>query len=169
MSALYLKGLKQGDIQMTANGLVTAGLFFFLSQAKPLTKISSNRPPKSVFSLSIVLSIVGQFVVHLVSLFAMLQLCEKYSQKEEDSVIISSDGRFQPNIVNSAFFLLNAVIQINNFVVNYRGAPFTQSIFENTILWRTVQFLYALVALATSGDQLDPIPFPFPFSFPFPR
>jgi manganese-transporting P-type ATPase len=33
MSALYLRGLKQGDMQMTCSGLITAGLFFFLSQA----------------------------------------------------------------------------------------------------------------------------------------
>ena len=32
MSALYLRGLKQGDMQMTFSGLITAGLFFFLSQ-----------------------------------------------------------------------------------------------------------------------------------------
>jgi cation-transporting ATPase 13A1 len=32
MSALYLRGLKQGDTQMTATGLVIAALFFFLSQ-----------------------------------------------------------------------------------------------------------------------------------------
>ena len=32
MSALYLRGLKQGDTQMTASGLVVAALFFLLSQ-----------------------------------------------------------------------------------------------------------------------------------------
>jgi cation-transporting ATPase 13A1 len=35
MSALYLRGLKQGDTQMTATGLVIAALFFFLSQVSP--------------------------------------------------------------------------------------------------------------------------------------
>jgi hypothetical protein len=34
MSALYLRGLKQGDTQMTATGLVIAALFFFLSQVR---------------------------------------------------------------------------------------------------------------------------------------
>ena len=34
MSALYLRGLKQGDMQMTSSGLITAGLFFFLSQVR---------------------------------------------------------------------------------------------------------------------------------------
>ena len=128
MSALYLRGLKQGDIQMTANGLVTAALFFFLSQAKPLTKISSARPSKSVFSLAVIASIIGQFFVHLICLFCVLQLCANYSVKEDDAVITSADSRFQPNLVNSAIFLLSAVMQINNFVVNYRGSPFTQGV-----------------------------------------
>ena len=39
MSALYLRGLKQGDMQMTSSGLITAGLFFFLSQVCNLTSI----------------------------------------------------------------------------------------------------------------------------------
>ena len=34
MSALYLRGLKQGDMQMTFSGLITASLFFFLSQVR---------------------------------------------------------------------------------------------------------------------------------------
>ena len=42
MTALYLRGLKQGDFQMTANGIVTAGLFFFLSLAKPVGRIAAT-------------------------------------------------------------------------------------------------------------------------------
>ena len=166
MSALYLKGLKQGDIQMTASGLVTAALFFFLSQAKPLLRISEKRPAKSVFSKAVIMSIVGQFFVHLMSLLCALKLCEVYSPVQEDSVLLSPDGRFQPNLVNSAVFLLSSVIQINNFVVNYRGAPFTQNIQDNTTLWRSVQVLYGAVAVAASGileplnDLLQLAPFP---------
>ena len=76
MTALYLRGLKQGDLQMTANGLVTAGLFFFLSLSKPMSRIASSRPPSSVFALSASLSILGQFLVHLLCLVYTLQLCE---------------------------------------------------------------------------------------------
>jgi cation-transporting ATPase 13A1 len=66
MSALYLRGLKQGDYQMTAAGLVTAGLFFFLSQAKPMPQLSARPPPHSVFAPSVMASIIGQFAVHMV-------------------------------------------------------------------------------------------------------
>ncbi len=154
MSALYLRGLKQGDTQMTASGLIVAALFFFLSQAKPLQTISPVKPPSSVFAASVALSILGQFAVHLASLVAVLRLCEAHISATDFS--LSPDGKFQPNVVNSAVFLLSALMQINNFVVNYRGHPYTQSITENLTLWRSIQALYG-VLLVVAGGQLEPL------------
>lgn len=166
MSALYLRGLKQGDTQMTATGLVIAALFFFLSQAKPVPGIAAQRPTSSIFAKAVVLSLLGQFIVHFASLLAVLYICEKYVAADDFS--LSADGKFQPNVVNSAVFLLSALMQVNNFVVNYRGHPFTQSIFENVYLWRSVQVLYGLL-LIVAGGQLEPLndllqmaPFPSP-------
>jgi cation-transporting ATPase 13A1 len=154
MSALYLRGLKQGDVQMTASGVVTAGLFFFLSQAKPMVQLSPQRPPSSVFRASVAASIAGQFTVHLLSLIATLALCERHMAADDHTM--TADGKFQPNVVNSAVYLLSAVMQVNNFVVNYRGHPFTQSIQENTLLWRSVQGIYASL-LIVAGGQLPPL------------
>lgn len=166
MSALYLRGLKQGDTQMTATGLVIAALFFFLSQAKPVPGIAAQRPTSSIFAKSVVFSLLGQFIVHFASLLAVLYICEQYVAADDFS--LSADGKFQPNVVNSAVFLLSALMQVNNFVVNYRGHPFTQSIFENIYLWRSVQVLYG-VLLVVAGGQLEPLndllqmaPFPSP-------
>jgi len=154
MSALYLRGLKQGDMQMTASGLITAGLFFFLSQAKPLPQIAAAKPPSSVFCPSVAISVAGQFAVHLACLVATLALCERYVTPEDPTM--SADGKFQPNTVNSAVFMLSSVMQVNNFVVNYRGHPFTQSIQENTPLWRSVQAIYAAL-LIVAGGQVEPL------------
>lgn len=166
MSALYLRGLKQGDTQMTASGLIIAGLFFFLSQAKPLANISPQKPCSSIFALPVGLSILGQFIVHFVSLIAVLTLCQRHVTADDFSV--SPDGKFQPNVVNSAVFVLSAMMQINNFVVNYRGHPYTESITENLTLWRSIQVLYG-VLLVVCGGQLEPLndllqlaPFPSP-------
>lgn len=166
MSALYLRGLKQGDTQMTATGLVIAALFFFLSQAKPVPGISTQRPVSSIFAKAVLLSLLGQFLVHFASLLAVLYICEQYVAVDDFS--LSADGKFQPNVVNSAVFLLSALMQVNNFVVNYRGHPFTQSIFENIYLWRSVQVLYGLLVVV-AGGQLEPLndllqmaPFPSP-------
>jgi cation-transporting ATPase 13A1 len=156
MSALYLKGLKQGDMQMTSCGLVTAGLFLFLSQAKPLHNISSMKPPISVFSKSVVLSVFGQFITHLACLIVTLTLCEKYMVDKSDDPSMGADGKFQPNIINSAIFLLSSTMQINNFVVNYRGHPFTQSIQENTYLYRSIIGVYVSL-LILCGGQFEPL------------
>lgn len=39
----------QGDLQMTALGLAVAALFFFVSRAEPLEKLSAERPPSRIF------------------------------------------------------------------------------------------------------------------------
>lgn len=168
MSALYLRGLKQGDRQMTAVGLVVAGLFFLLSQAKPVVALSAHRPPSSVFAPSVCLSIAGQFVVHLSSLLAVLALCEHHQGLlgHKDGPVQVVDGPFQPNLVNSAVFLLSALLQLNNFVVNYRGEPFTIGLFQHLPFLRAVQVLYATLLLAVGGgleplnDLLQLAPFP---------
>jgi len=154
MSALYLRGLKQGDIQMTATGLITAALFFFLSQAKPLIPISSLKPPGSIFHRQVVVSLAGQFAVHFLSLMGTLSLCEQYISSDDPT--LASDGKFQPNVINSAVFLLSSSMQVNNFVVNYRGHPFTQSIQDNFALYRSVQVIYASL-LIVAGGQLAPL------------
>ena len=61
---------------------------------------------------------------------------------------------------------MNESFQVNNFVVNYRGDPFTQSLLENIPLLRTVQGLYGCLLLAVGGgleplnDLLQLAPFP---------
>lgn len=154
MSALYLQGLKQGDTQMTASGLVSAALFFFLSQAKPLGKLASTKPPSSAFAASILSSIAGQFLTHFGSLLAILHLSKQHISPDDST--LAMDGKFQPNVVNSAMFLLTVVMQINNFVINYRGHPFTQSIQDNAALWRSVQVIY-VVLLIVAGGQFEPL------------
>ena len=139
---------------MTASGLVSAGLFFFLSQAKPMMKLDPAKPPSSAFAASIVASITGQFVVHFASLLAVLHLCKQHISPDDST--LTMDGKFQPNVINSSMFLLSVVMQINNFVINYRGHPFTQSIQDNSYLWRSVQGIYvALLVLA--GGQFEPL------------
>ena len=48
LGKLHMYGVKQGDRQLTAPGLLVAGLFFFVSRARPLDKLSPQRPTSSV-------------------------------------------------------------------------------------------------------------------------
>lgn len=151
MSSLYLQGLKQGDTQMTAAGIATAGLFFFISRAKTLPKLSPEKPPHSVFAPSVITSIIGQFIVHFGSLIAVLQLCAAYSDPHLHSTRPIPDSRFRPSLINSAVYLLASMIQVNNFVVNYRGHPFTESIWDNSPLRWSLLFVYGIIAVLVSG------------------
>jgi cation-transporting ATPase 13A1 len=154
MSALYLRGLKQGDMQMTVNGLLSAGLFFFLSQAKPLQNISEKRPSNSVFCTAVIMSICGQFIVHFISLLATLEL--SYNHSSGSQLHVSTDGKFHPDLINTSTYILCTLMQVNNFVVNYRGEPFTQSVQDNQLLWRSVQVIYVII-LVLAGGQLEPL------------
>ena len=56
-------------------------------------------------------SVAGQFIVHLSCLVATLALCGQYMTEEDPT--LSADGKFQPNVVNSAVFMLSAVMQVH--------------------------------------------------------
>ena len=75
-----------------------------------MQNLSSSKPPSSVFCRSVVVSVAGQFIAHLSCLIATLMLCEQHMTAEDPTM--SADGKFQPNIVNSAVFMLSAVMQV---------------------------------------------------------
>ncbi|KAH8098383.1 calcium-transporting ATPase [Aureococcus anophagefferens] len=95
LSSLYLHGVKQGDSQMTCVGLLTAGLFFLCSRAKPLETLSAARPPLRVFSPRPAASIAAQFAVHLFALvkalntFAANYTGEPFMESLRDHVALS--------------------------------------------------------------------------------
>jgi cation-transporting ATPase 13A1 len=155
MSSLYIKGLKQGDTQMTCSGLVVATLFFFLSQAKPLLTISESRPPSSVFNPAVTLSILGQFLTHLACMWATMHLCETYAHPD-DAMRSLPDGKFTPNLVNTAMFVLSNQMQVNNFWINYRGHPYMEELRQNTYFWMLLQGVYVALLIVVGG-QFEPL------------
>jgi magnesium-transporting ATPase (P-type) len=52
-------------MQATFQGFLSAGLFFFVANAKPRKTLSSARPHQSVFSPYVMLSLLGQFAVQI--------------------------------------------------------------------------------------------------------
>lgn len=59
-----LQGIKLGDLQMTLMAFMSAGLFFVISNAKPMAALSPQRPHPSIFCAYTFLSILGQFAMH---------------------------------------------------------------------------------------------------------
>jgi manganese-transporting P-type ATPase len=169
MSSLYLQGLKHGDMQMTITGMATAGLFYLISTAKPLPTLSELKPPESVFNLSVMLSIFGQFAVHLACLLLVLYLCHGHFGMAPPVLDVDyplADSQFRPSLVNSAVYLLYTTFQVNNFFVNFRGPPFTENIWSSKLLSCSFLLVYVFVFLLVSAaveplnDSLQLVPFP---------
>ncbi|KAL6610003.1 hypothetical protein ACP70R_039972 [Stipagrostis hirtigluma subsp. patula] len=127
LSVMYLDGVKLGDVQATISGVFTAAFFLFISHARPLQTLSAERPHPNIFCGYVLLSILGQFAMHLFFLITAVNEASKYMPEE----CIEPDSDFHPNLVNTVSYMVNMMIQVATFAVNYMGHPFNQSISEN--------------------------------------
>lgn len=144
LSILALKGVKYSDYQSTYMGFVVAFYFLMLSKAEPLKKLNQNRPPYTIFSISSIISIIGQSVTHLISLYLILVLTHEYDAIKELESLKSLDDPFEPTLINTVMFIFSIVIQTTNFVANYQGEPFMQSMLNNKWMVRLSGFIVGL-------------------------
>ena len=164
LSTLHIAGAKQGDQQLTVVGLAVATLFFFVTKGRPLKKLSYQRPPSSVLCKQVLLSITIQFCIHFVSIMLVTALSKSYLDPYDPSLI--PDGQFNPNILNTATFLITGVTMVNTFLVNYRGYPFVEDLRNNKLLHQslkicyTVLFVCALEIFPPLNDLLQLAPLP---------
>ncbi|KAI9982951.1 hypothetical protein PInf_006802 [Phytophthora infestans] len=154
LSSLFIHGVKNGDQQLTISGLSIAMFFLFLSRAKPARKLSHQRPPSGVFCMSVMVSIFGQFVIHLAFLAAALHVAQPFIEPGDPGM--HPDGNFTPNVVNSIMFLMASIMQVNTFVANYRGQPFMEGFWENKLFCRSALVNYAVLA-AIIAEVFTPI------------
>jgi magnesium-transporting ATPase (P-type) len=54
-----------GAVQATCQALLSAGLFFFVANAKPRTVLSKERPHQSVFCIYSMTSLIIQFILQI--------------------------------------------------------------------------------------------------------
>lgn len=67
------QGVKVGDLQATAQGFLSAYMFFVISNGKPLERLSEERPHPTIFCAYVFLSVTGQFALHMGFLIYMYQ------------------------------------------------------------------------------------------------
>ena len=60
------------------------------------------------------------------------------------------DTDFEPNLVNTVCFLVNFIVQLTTFGVNYQGHPFNASIAQNLPLGNTLRWGALLFVLLTT-------------------
>merc|ERR1719296_556865 len=163
LSVLYLDGVKYGDTQMTAMGMLGSISYMSVSRAKPLEKLSSVKPLTSIFHPSLFISLLGQFAVHLVT---MIWATNTAKQFLEDDYKVDLDGEFKPGILNSVVFLVSNVQQVTVFVVNLQGRPFMTGLTENRpLLWSLLAtfiltFMFASESVPGLNKYFQLVPFP---------
>jgi cation-transporting ATPase 13A1 len=79
LSVLYLHGVKTGDTQATAAGMVLTVFFMCISWAKPLKRLAPEQPRTSVFNAPLLISVFGQFLIHLTTLVVAGYLCAPFA------------------------------------------------------------------------------------------
>eukprot|EP00879_Flechtneria_rotunda_P011646 GHRR01012166.1.p1 GENE.GHRR01012166.1~~GHRR01012166.1.p1 ORF type:complete len:806 (+),score=277.48 GHRR01012166.1:722-3139(+) len=147
LSVMYLEGVKLSDSQATLSGLLTAGMFYFISNAKPLGKLSAARPHPSIFCIYFFASLLGQFAVQLGFLIFMYRTALAVMPQDERQ---ESDAEFKPNLVNSVCYLVEQIVQLTTFAVNYVGHPFNTGLGENQGMLRSLRYSGCFLALLVS-------------------
>jgi len=127
LSVLYLDGVKLGDTQATVSGMLIAACFLFVSRSKPLEKLSKERPEGNIFTPYMMVSILGQFAIHLFCLISVMNLCEEHGTGEKSSPYAT----FKPNLINTGVYLISVSMQLATFAINVKGPPFMQGLHEN--------------------------------------
>ncbi|KAK6542921.1 hypothetical protein TWF694_006859 [Orbilia ellipsospora] len=132
LSVLYLDGIKFGDGQVTISGMMMSVCFLSISRAKPVEKLSRERPQPNIFNTYIIGSVLGQFAVHIVSLIYISNYVKAIEPHERPKDL---EKEFQPSLLNSAIYLISLIQQISTFAINYQGRPFRESIRENRAMY----------------------------------
>ncbi|KAJ3573618.1 hypothetical protein NP233_g2332 [Leucocoprinus birnbaumii] len=131
LSVQYLDGIKFGDYQVTITGMLMSVCFLCISRAKPVEKLSRERPLGNIFNFYVLLSVLLQFALHIVSLVYITDLTRSYEERGP----IDLEAKFEPNLLNTAIYLLGLSQQVSTFAINFQGRPFREGIRENSALW----------------------------------
>eukprot|EP01099_Mayorella_cantabrigiensis_P006993 TRINITY_DN603_c0_g6_i1.p1 TRINITY_DN603_c0_g6~~TRINITY_DN603_c0_g6_i1.p1 ORF type:complete len:346 (-),score=78.55 TRINITY_DN603_c0_g6_i1:121-1059(-) len=162
LSVLYLDGVRLGDTQATLTGMLIATCFLFISRSRPLEKVSSKRPVSRVFCPYMIISILGQFAIHLSFIIYIVGLCQKNSPPK----VVDLEADFEPSLLNTGVFLISCCMQISTFAINYRGHPFMEGLTDNKSLMfsligaTAVTFIGAFQISLTFNHFFELYPFP---------
>lgn len=131
LSVQYLDGIKFGDYQVTITGMMMSVCFLCISRAKPVEKLSRERPLSNIFNFYVLLSVLLQFALHIGTMVYITDLAHALEERGP----IDLEAKFEANLLNTAVFLLGLSQQVSTFAINYQGRPFREGIRENPALY----------------------------------
>ncbi|EGB05969.1 hypothetical protein AURANDRAFT_38218 [Aureococcus anophagefferens] len=143
LAALSLEGARSSERQMMASGwlLVVASLAF--SYTSPIQEMAPQRPLGSLFHPSIVVSVAGQGLIHVLCMRMAVKLS---TERMGDAALKAVDDLtawftsmwstpFLPNLLNTAVFLVETSQMVAVLLVNYKGRPWMKGLLENHALF----------------------------------
>ena len=138
--------------QATLQGLLLAGCFLFISRSKPLDKLSKARPHANIFNSYTILTVLLQFSVHL---YTIVRLVAKCHEVEPRSTGVDLEAEFAPSLLNSIVYIVSVTLQLNTFVINYRGHPYMEALRDNKPLCYSAMGTAVFMIILTFGILPD--------------
>ncbi|KAJ2542431.1 putative cation-transporting ATPase 1, partial [Coemansia sp. RSA 1933] len=132
LSVLHLEGIKSGDWQATISGALISVCFLCISKSTPLEKLSKERPQPHILTVYMLLTVLGQFAVHV----AAMVFVTREVRKHESPTEFQFDSSFEPTLLNTAMYLVQLMQQVSTFAVNYQGHPFREALKDNRFMYR---------------------------------
>eukprot|EP00808_Paulinella_micropora_P012340 g13561.t1 len=177
LSALYLDGVRSSEPQMIASGMLLTVASVAASYATPVKELSHLRPITSVFHPSIILSIMGQLIIHLSCMVYAISMVKAATPDAEDerfvarSVVIGENGEvtappFKPTLLNTVVVLVETAQHVAVLAVNYKGRPFMIATTENRPLMYSLAiccgglFVAAFEVIPQLNKLLEMVPLP---------
>ncbi|PIA19215.1 hypothetical protein COEREDRAFT_68863 [Coemansia reversa NRRL 1564] len=146
LSVLHLDGIKFGDWQATIMGALMSVCFLCISKATPLERLSRERPQPHILTLYMLLTVLGQFAVHVVAMIVVSRAARTLEPPGE----VDLESPFEPNLLNTAMYLIQLSQQVSTFAINYQGHPFRESLRDNKFLYRGLVAVGAIAAVCAT-------------------
>jgi predicted P-type ATPase len=107
LSALYLHGARTGDTQATVTGIAMSAFFMMLTFTKPLDKLSKAKPDTTVFTSPLLISVFGQFIIHLSAMMLAVHLCEPYVEFVPNPFAIKEETIKGPSMAHTTLSVVD--------------------------------------------------------------
>jgi len=181
LSVLSLEGSRSSESQMIASGLLLSVASFAFSFARPLDRLSSVLPLSSIFHPALILSVLGQLLIHAGCMYWALGVAKahmgdsavkeviafvKKADKEAEAGNEEASTAHKPNLLNTMVFLVETSQQVAVMLVNYKGRPWMKGATENPGLLYSLMLCVAGVVVAAwevvpyLNSQLGLVPLP---------
>jgi cation-transporting ATPase 13A1 len=153
LSALYLDGIKSGEAQMIATGILLTIASLAFSFAKPVEELSPVPPLRSIFHPAYSLSLVGQLAIHLVCMVYSFQLAKSYEPDGPGSC--TACGPAGPPLTNGTGFLAELSRELEKQLEQQAAENPDGAASADTGYKFTPSLLNTVVFLVTTAQQVS--------------